>query len=825
MVRKHSAFAKTIVREVRESLGRYLAIFAIIALGVGFFCGLRTAKPAMIRAGQEYFDEHGFFDFRLISTLGLTEEDAAAFRTLSGVVDAEGAYAVDFLRSRGDGTLSAHKALSISERINTLQLFAGRMPARGDECLADRRRFSEQDIGTTVVLAEENPEETQRSFAFKSYTIVGLCDSPLYLNTERGTTTLPGGALSGFLYLRPDGFALDCYTDLYLTVEKSGGIYTKTYEKEIDALREPVQALLEERAQLRYEALLQTYGVTPELAASTQIPGLSEPETYVLGRDTNTGYVCFDNDSSIVAGVSKVFPLFFFLVAALVCMTTMTRMVEEQRTQIGTLRAIGYSAVVLKYVFYSGSAALLGGVTGFLIGSWIFPLAIWRGYSVLYDFAPLSYHPDYLLGAVSLLVSLGCSAGTTYISCRRQLRQAPAQLMRPRAPANGKRILLEHIPFVWKRLSFLHKVTARNIFRYKKRLFMMVLGIGGCTALVLTGLGLRDSICNIAEDQFGKIMKYDYTISFREPMDEAQQKAFVQETADELTACVFFCKDTVDVASKSGTSSVNLIAASDPAITQIFDLHLNGKRVAYPPDGSVVISRKAAEKARISVGDTVTLQLTDTQSVKLPVSGIFENYVYNYILMTEETYTQALGRQASYRTAYAQTAQADLHRTASELVNEHGATSVEVTQDLRTIIDDMLGSMNAIVVLVIASAAALAFIVLFNLSNINLTEREREIATIQVLGFYPSEAGSYVFRENLILTAIGAFVGLFFGYALLHYVMLLIDIDIVSFDVRISALSYVAGIALTFAFALLVDLVMRKKLGRISLTEALKSVE
>lgn len=825
MVKKHSAFAKNIIREIRGSLGRYLAIFAIIALGVGFFCGLRVTKPAMIQAGQDYLDCHAFYDFRLVSTLGLTQEDADAFAALDGISAAEGAYAVDLLRLCPDGTLTAHRALSIPAAINTIELTAGRMPTRSDECLADRRNFSEEDIGTTVVLADESQADTRASFAHGTYTIVGLCDSPLYLNTERGTTTLPGGALSGFLYLRADGFALSAYTDLYLTIAKSGEIYTSTYQDEVDSLRGAVEALLDERAQTRYEELLQAAMADPTFLAASSGSSFAAPETYVLDRSANTGYVCFDNDTSIVAGVAKLFPLFFFLVAALVCMTTMTRMVEEQRTQIGTLRAIGYSAVVLKYVIYSGSAALLGCVAGFLLGSWLFPLAIWRGYNILYDFAPLRYLLDYRLGLISLLVSLLCSAGTTYLACRRQLRQAPAQLMRPRAPKNGKRILLERVPFIWKHLPFPHKVTARNIFRYKRRLFMMVLGIGGCTALVLAGLGLRDSVCNIADDQFAEIMKFDYTITFHDPLTDTQQADFRAETDGLLDACVFFCKDSVDVVHGSGSSAVNLVATSDPAIAALFDLHLDGKSVDYPPDGSVALSRKIAERAGVSVGDSVTLRLTDTETVELPVSGIFENYVYNYVLMTEQTYTQQLGRAADFRTAYATCAGDSLRETATSLVNTCGAASVEVTEDLRGVIDDMLGSMNAVVFLVIACAAALAFIVLFNLSNINLTEREREIATIQVLGFYPAEAARYVFRENFVLTAIGAVVGLFLGYGLLHYIMLLIDIDMVSFAVRISAGSYLLGVALTFLFTCIVELVMHRKLNRISLTEALKSVE
>ena len=261
----------------------------------------------------------------------------------------------------------------------------------------------------------------------------------------------------------------------------------------------------------------------------------------MLDRSTNTGYVSFENDSSIVAGVAKVFPLFFFAVAALVCITTMTRMIDEQRTQIGTLKALGYSAgtIAWKYMSYSGGAALLGCALGFALGTWIFPLFIWMGYSMLYDFAPIVYVFDGWLLIISVLAALACSAGVTWLSCHAELRENPANLMRPKAPKAGKRILLEYIPFVWNRLSFLHKVSIRNIVRYKKRLFMMLLGVGGCTALIVAGLGLRDSISTVVDDQFRGVTHYQIAVTFVSPMDEAQQQAFREKYADEMTQCIF----------------------------------------------------------------------------------------------------------------------------------------------------------------------------------------------------------------------------------------------------------------------------------------------
>ena len=1109
MVRGQTAFAKNNWREIRKTLGRYIAILAIVALGVGFFSGLRVTKQAMVKTGDIYLSEHNFYDFRLISTYGLTEEDAAYITSLDGVTAAEGSISFDFLRSDEQGTESAWKALTITG-INTPNLQAGRLPERADEVLADAQNFGEEAIGTQWSPAGSNSEDTLENFACQSYTIVGLCDSPLYLNIERGSTSLASGKLSGFFYFLPEGLSSDYYTEIYVTIEKTGSIFTDEYAAERDDMEPVLTAALEDRAALRFDDILseaeadyadglkeyndglETYHTeraeaeqeladaeaelaearrtlddakeqlndsagrladaeqeladgqtayeegcaqlqaardayeagkaeteaelasrqaelddaraeaeaglaqlqaagaeellaqyeqlqtseqqiqtalaacepdSPETAAlqtqlqqvqagleqitATGLPdswqalqeafeqlsagqaaldkaseeaqaafadaeqqlqetentlysgcqqlqtagqelsdgqrefsdalmeyqdgeedyaeGLAEyeeaaaeaekqfadaeaeladaeaeladarreidelegPNTYVLNRDTNVGYVCYDNDSQIVQGVSRVFPIFFFLVAALVCVTTMTRMVDDQRTQIGTLKALGYSngRIVWKYVSYSGSAAVIGSIAGFLIGSALFPTCIWMGYRLLYGFGNIKVVFNWGLGLISLAVALACSAGATYLACRKDLHQVPAELMRPRAPAVGKRIWLEHLPFIWKRFSFLHKVTARNIFRYKKRLIMMVLGIGGCTALVITGLGLRDSICNIAEDQFGSIMKYDYAISFAEEMTEADRQAFAGDTADLLQECVLLCSDTIDAEAGGAVKSANIIACSDQAINSVVDLTIGGSGTVWPDDGGVVISDNLADRLGLSVGDTIKLRTDETHTVSLPVTGIFKNHVYFYVLMTEQTYESVLGREITYNTTYANAGEGDLHDIAAQLVNDRGAASVTVMTDLRERVNNMLNSMYYIVALVIACAAALAFVVLFNLSNINITERVREIATIEVLGFSDAETASYVFRENAVLTLMGALVGLPLGKWLHAYVMQQIRIDMVSFEVRVTPLSYVIAFALTFVFTLLVDLIMRRKLHAIDMAEALKSVE
>lgn len=1041
---KHAAWSKNQRREVRRTLGRYLAILAIVALGVGFFSGLKVTKSAMLATGDAYLASRKMYDEELLTTLGVTEDDVSAIRQVPGVTAAEGAVSADFLALLEDGTSPVLAAHSITKSMNLLSLTAGRMPQKADECVADAREFSKSDIGGIIRVSDENDEDTKDAFACDAYTIVGIGNSVTYLNMERGSTKLSGGRVTAFVFIPKEGFSLDYDTAIYATIQ--GGdepIFSDAYDDAASAMEQPLKDELTRLANARYRDLTQeaqekideaetdyndglteyndqkaeadsefaenwetledarisiaqgwgtfyrnesdlnsaradyeaglaayTQGLSDfstqksdaeaEFTASQQaidaqrplleaalaaaelsgdpeqiayyqgmlgaldaaqgeldaqksaaeaqfalaqaqldgtkaqldtaaatidagtlglrdakhalisagaeydegvkayfdakaeadqklrdakkeledgrkkiddakaeLADLEEPDCYVLGRDANVGYTCYENDSAVVEGISKVFPIFFFLVAALVCMTTMARMVEEQRTQIGTLKALGYGngAIAWKFISYSASAATLGCGIGFFGGSWLFPYVIWQAYGMLYGFAPILYVIDWGLFAISLAVSLACSAGVTYLTCRAEMTLMPAELMRPKAPKQGKRIWLERIPFIWNRLSFLKKISLRNVFRYTQRLIMMMLGIGGCTAMLLTGFGVRDSIANIATDQFETITKYDYAIAFDTPKTETERALFTAQTKQILQTCVFVCADTLDAPSNEGTKNVNVLATGDPAITQIFELRANGNTVPYPGDGGVVISKKLSRVTGAGVGDEITVRVDGTRTTTLPVTGVFENYVYYYMLMTPNTYETVCGQPCEYKAALATSAATDEHAAAAKLISDYGAANVTVTADIQERVNNMMVSLDYVVYLVIASAAALAFVVLFNLSNINITERVREIATIKVLGFYAPEVGAYVFRENLILTAFGALIGVPMGVWLHRFVMGQLSFDMVDFKVVIAPLSFAIALAMTFIFTFSVDILLRRKLGKIDMVESLKAIE
>jgi putative ABC transport system permease protein len=961
------AYRKNVARTITRSLGRYLAIFAIIALGVGFFAGIRQTKPAMIVTLDNYVKEYRLFDFRILSTIGFTAEEVERVREMADVETAAGAISQDFIFRDEEGNTGVLRAHSLAGGVNVPDLKAGRMPEAADEILLDASAFPESAIGTVIRVAEENGDETKDALAHKAYTVTGLARSVAYMNTERGTTTLGNGKLTGFAYLPEAGFSSEYYGELLLVMEHDHEVYSDAYGQAVDAWSETLETAVAALVNERYESemekaraeiddarrelaeetgraeaeladakaklddalkeiergerqladareeirkkadelagterelrlqLEQAAGLgdpaltAPLEAALAQVAagraeleagkaelaarerelgdarrdwadGLAEyekgvrqlaeerekaeteihkaeeelasfkaPDVYVLTRDTNTGYVSFENDAGTVEGIGKVFPLFFLLIAALVCSTTMTRMVDDERTQIGTLRALGYGngAIMGKYAIYAGSAALLGCVVGYVVGIRVFPATIWQAYSIMYGFADITVVGDPVLFVLSIVVSLLCSVGTAWAACRNELRRMPAELIRPKSPPAGKRILLERIGFLWRRLKFLHKVSARNIFRFKKRLFMMIVGIAGCMALVVTGYGLRDSITNIAEFQFDEIMHHDVSVTFREPLTEELAAEALADAGGILDRAVIQ-ETSVDALREDGGigKTVYLIATDDPAIGRFADLHRDGKQVAFPGAGETVLSEKLAEIIGAEIGGEVTFRYADEKRVTLTVSGIFENYVMHYAYVTADTFEQAFGEPYEPKTLYLMLEEGtDAHALAAAVMEHEDAASVNVVADFRNTVEQMMGRMNDVVLLVIASAGALAFIVLFNLTNINITERAREIATLKVLGFYRNETRSYVFRENLVLSLMGIVVGLPLGVLLHRFVMDQINIDIVSFEVTILPQSYLYSVLTVLAFTLVVNLLMDGKIERISMAESLKSME
>ena len=1131
---------KLTMRQIRSSLTRFLAIAAIVALGVGFFCGLRLTKTAMVHTLDDYAEAHRMYDFRLVSTVGFDETDADVLAADARIASCEGEKSADALASVADGAAKPCRFLSLPVQINLPGLKCGRLPQTAEECLADGLLYSEKDLGKTVVLTEENDEDTLDSFNRREFTIVGIAKSVLYINYERGGTSIGSGTLSSFVYILPEAFALDYETSLYLRLaDRQGEVYSDEYTACIDAaepwvtqlaesaaygrsdrlyeeaeqtlsdaretldekqqeLADAKQELADAKQELKdahqtyadgvvsladakqeaeqeladaYQKLVdgqrtieeneqkladgeqeladgekkladakQTYeenaakfekekeqaenemsfafaklqkaretlaeqqqqldaqkaaldkqeaqidaavsagAMSPEAAeaAKAQIAAargqlaaaqaqldegknaladnenqldlatdaaneafaenqkkldeakktleekqqeledakqeledgrqeledakqelkdgwadyytgkaeaeqkisdaeqeladakqeitdgdqkladaeqeladgeqkladaeqdyrdgedelakLENPDVFILNRSSNVGYACFESDSDIVRGVSKVFPLFFFAVAALVCITTMTRMVDEQRTQAGVLKALGYSnsAILSQYFLYAGTASLLGCVLGIAAGSYFLPKMIWHAYNIMYGFTGILYAFDWPLVLVSSGAYLLCALGTTWYVVHAELQKPAAELIRPKAPKAGKRILLERLPLIWDRLPFLHKVSIRNILRFKKRMVMMMIGIGGCTALLITGFGIQDSISSVVDYQYDEITRYDAAVTFQHALSGSEREDFLA-VCEESSAggCLFVAEKSLDASKGSTVKTTNVVCPESGGVEGFIDLHTQEKApVPYPQDGGCIISRGLAQALRLSAGDTITLQTGDMRRTELTVEAVFENYVYNYVYLTQTTWQDVFGEAPGYEAAWVnyQTDE-DAQAASAALAGAKNAAAVTLSRDFRSRVATMMQSLRYIVLVVVLGAAALAFIVLYNLTNINITEREREIATIKVLGFYDGETNRYVFRENIILTVLGALLGLPMGTLLHAYVMGQIKIDLMCFDVRVAPLSYLISAALTLVFGLLVNLALRQKIRTIDMSQALKSIE
>lgn len=989
---KKSMMKKTTLREIRQSFGRFFAILAIVALGVGFFAGLKVTRETMVDTVDTYLTEENFYDLRLVSTLGFEKEDVEAFEKEADVAAAEGAYNADILFTDETGTEGVLKVHSIEDSMNGIQVISGRMPESAEECVVDANRFGTNQIGEKITFSSSNEEDTLDLFTSHTYTIVGIVRSSYYMNFERGTTSLGTGTVSGFMYVPQESFDSDYYTEVFIRFHPCGGIYTDAYDDYMEEKEDEWDTICARQVDRRYQDILQEANdkvsdarqelaeqkedaeaeladaritleeadkqiadgqmeledVRKELAAQQntlnaqkeqlaeqrstletqtatldqarpilgeaaytvqaaqlqagmaqieqaqaqldtgqtqldtatntladkeqeltdarqeaedgwqeyedskaefegkivdaeaeiadaeeEIAGIEEPDYFVLDRYTNVGYSCFESDSAIVDGIANVFPIFFFMVAALVCITTMNRMVEEQRGQIGVLKALGYgeATIMSKYVFYSGSAAMAGAILGFLGGTWLFPQVIWQAYGMMYNLSDLTYVFDSGLALISIIVSLLCSVGATLFSCYYELNSVPADLMRPKAPRAGKRILLEYMPAIWGRLKFLHKVSLRNIFRYKRRFFMMIIGISGCTALLVTGLGVRDSVMGLPEDQFGTIQIYDCAVTFRDGQNITEETSFTKETANWSEEYLYLSEQSVNLVSQDKTKAINLIVMDadqeNGQLQDFINLHTVKKEaINYPGQNQAVISHKIADTYHLRVGDEILLRDDQMKELTVTISGIFENYVYNYVYINEATYTEQMGEAPDYNAAYLNFGEdVDAHQASAALMKLNSVSAVTVSTDTRERFGSMMNSLNYVVLLVIGSAAFLAFIVLYNLSNINITERIREIATIKVLGFYKKETGSYVFRENLILTGIGGACGLILGTGLHRFVMSQINVDMVAFHVQVRPVSYLLSMVLTFAFAWMINLLMTYKLEKINMAESLKSVD
>ncbi|MBC8569722.1 FtsX-like permease family protein [Zongyangia hominis] len=1179
---KRSALFKEMMREIWRSRNRFLSILGIIAIGTGFFSGVKASCPDMQLTAQDYFEENRLMDLHLVSTFGFNDDDIAAIAQMQGIRGMMPGYSTDVFVSTGENSDVIVHAMSLSRgqmggddenNIDRPLLIEGRLPEKSGECVVEQNIHTPKQfrLGNTIRLEAEKGKELSDTLKTDTYTIVGIVQTPRYINFQRGNTTIGDGVIDAFMMIPEEDFMTEVYTDVFLTLESTQGLspFDDRYDRAVEKATEEYESLAKRRSQERYDeiyseakkkiadakadlaegeckqqeeladarkkiadgeqelldgkqalrdarakfndkiadaerqiadgekelldgekeyeeglakykeglkeyeegrkeyekqkeaalAQLKEYedqasalraqleagqaqidgartlvggvsgisasfaqtsisdpsqfppevsgviqnagqldamlpegtlpeGVTvsgmltqyiildPESAQKQQLkmqldgltsqmsealddqesqlaPGweglsqleqgiedgyreladakekldeakaqlddakaeldaarkklddgwaeleeskrtlqeekekgereladaqadikqgekdlaqaridynqgkadsdqeladarekiqdaeydledLSLPKWYVWDRNNNPGYSGYQEDTQKVDAIAAVFPVFFILVAALVCLTTMTRMVEEQRTQIGVMKALGYGrgAIMMKYVSYAILASVLGSALGLAVGMQLFPQIIINAYNILYNMPkPLTpFRWDYAFWCT--LVAAACTGLSAFAACYKELMENPAALMRPKAPKAGKRVLLERWTFVWSKLSFTYKVTLRNIFRYKKRVLMTIVGVAGCTALILTGFGLQYAISSIGDRQFGDIFVYDGVAAVEAGDAEGgldELRGYFDNTP-ELTGTLFTLQKSIDAQNGKKVKSVNLYVPESTG--NISDYIVLRERIGQKPltltDEGVIINEKLGKLLGLGTGDTLTLNHPDGRPMEVKITGVTENYAMNYVYMTPALYEKEFREEPVYNAVYFNTsAQGDSAQSelSSHLMEQEGVQGVSYTSGSTIRFMDMLDSLGIIVWVLIFSAGTLAFIVLYNLTNININERIRELATIKVLGFYDKEVSAYIYRENTISALLGMVTGLGAGVLLERFVIKTAEVDMVMFAPDIGLWCFVYAALLTMLFALIVNLVVHFKLKKINMVESLKSVE
>jgi putative ABC transport system permease protein len=829
---------KNLLREIKRTFTKFLSIFAICALGVAFFAGIRATSPDMKEAGDRLYNTYNLSDISVISTSGLTADNIRDLESIEGIQAVRASLFVDAM-ARGTGEKEKNLRLysmpiklkseyaplidlipdygidtSPEYEMNGVEIVSGRMPLNDTEIALDYTLEGSlvKQLGDEITLTTSGGTVTLR--------VVGFIRSPMYISMfERGTSSIGNGTSDGFAYA--SGNAISSLGTKLPVMSLLNTYYTRA--DIVISGKEGLSAYSDE-----YEALVNEVTDRIEDYASTQ-----SGTWYIQDRSGNPGYSDYSENTDRIAAVGDVFPLIFFIVAALVCLTTMTRMVEEQRIEMGTMKALGYGGwqIAMKYAVYAMSACISGGVVGAIIGFKLFPYVIMKGYSIMYYLGKLEtpYRADIAFMAIAAMAV--CTAAATFSACYASLKEVPATLMRPKAPKAGRRVLLEKIPFIWKKLSFTSKVTVRNLFRYKKRFFMSVIGIAGSGALLVTAFGLNDSIFGIIEKQFGDIWQMDVQAYVYEAMPLADmQELLGKNPANDDFDSVMFCLDSQMECKNGGRSQsgVHLLGVeSAGSMAGRINLHNGGAPVTLD-DSGVVVTAKLAETLSIKAGDEINMR-TGGEDHLMRVIGVADNYVYHYVYITAAYYETVFGKAMQYNGFMGNLKDGLTDETmdamSTQLLSDSRMYTVRTIGSIYDSVWDSLSILNYVVLVLILGSGMLTFVVMLNLTNINIGERMRELATLRVLGFYDKEMYAYIFRENNALSVIGAFVGLVFGKIMHLFVIRTCEVDMVMFVRSAKPLSYVYAFALTIVFSLIVNLLMRPKVRAIDMVESLKSAE
>jgi putative ABC transport system permease protein len=790
------------------------------------------------------------------------------------------------------------KASDDDSYINQLRIKEGRLPQNDKECVVkyeDTRKSMQ--VGDVISFKSGTEDDINDTFKDTEYTVVGIVYTPCYVSYDLGSSGIGNGHINYCIYVGDDEFKNNYYTECYAVIDgaKDMDTYSDEYKKLIDKYADDIKAISKERLDIRKQTVIDEYtrakadkkeelletikknvedSITEQYQAyypGMDVSSMIAPyvktayekavaqfdfdavnaeydkkmnetladsdswEWYVLTRESSYSFRDYESSANRMKAIATVFPLFFIIVAGLVCLTTMTRMVEEERGLIGTYKALGYgkATIALKYVIYAFLASLTGAVIGCAAGLRLFPYIIYESWNIIYQMPAIKYASHTILSVVAVASLILVTLIATLYSCYNELSEVPSALMRPKAPKNGKKILLEHT-FIWKHLSFTKKVTMRNIFLYKKRFFMTVIGIAGCGALITAGFGIKDSVQSIIDNQYGQIIHYDNILVFNKNADSDARN----NLSDKISSDEYYKSSLMDYAY---TAEVKIPGSADDYSTEITVVNDTSAYMDYVTfrtrrsketieldDSGVIISEKLAKDLNVKEGDNVLIHDEDNKQATVKVSGIMEMYINNYIFMTSEYYSQVFGYTPdNNRILGILTSDGDDIQSVigDRYLTDNNVKSLTFVKANITRFENMIQSLDLVTWVLIISAGMLAFVVLYNLTNVNISERIREIATIKVLGFYDREVGEYVYRENIILTLIGGVFGLLLGMALHAYIMTTIELDGVMFGTKINISSFLISYGITILFSLLINIFMYPSLKKIPMVESLKSVE
>ncbi|MDD6756914.1 MAG: FtsX-like permease family protein [bacterium] len=775
---------ETIVCMVKTSK-RFISILVIVLLGVGFFAGIRAVAPDMKNTLDDYYEKTNMYDIYIASNYGIRED---IIDKLQKKYDIEAVYNFDAITTKKEDYATKIISYDKNNQINTPKLVKGKMPEAIDEVVIDNHYRNEIKMGDKLTIDSELIKNN-------TVTVTGYVESPLYISAERDSTNLLSGIIDYYLYMNDDNIISPVKTAAYIKLNTDESRFSKKYEEIVKTAKKDIKKTLKEEKQ-------------------------TDEKWYVLDIDSNAGFYQYEQDTQRIDNVAKVFPLVFFIVAVLICLTTMTRMVEEERSQIGTLKALGYSdiSIMFKYILYAALATIIGSMIGVAIGYRTLPDLCFEMYKNMYRLGniKLSYYSS--LTFQGMMIALLCTLGATIYTCRKTLKESPANLLRPVAPPPGKRVLLERIKLVWNHLSFSYKVTVRNVFRYKKRFLMTIIGIAGCTGLILAGFGLKDCIVKMVPHQYEDIFSYQAKINLNEEktnetIDKIKENKRIKDILE-------VHEESITIDNKDTNQSVTLVIPKDNP-KEFIKLQDRKTEEQYNLTDGLIITEKLAKLLEVEENDILKFSGTDTYKEK--VAHITENYLFHYIYLPKSSY-----KQDEYNTVLIKTknmTEKEEKELANELKEIPGVSSITFTSSTRHVFDDTMDSFAYVSLILIVSAGALAFVVLYNLSSVNISERRRELATIKVLGFYDKEVYQYINRENTILTLIGILLGLGTGNILTMYIIKTCEIDMLMFDTTIAWPSYLYAILITMSFAILVNIILYFSLKKIDMIESLKSIE